>query len=348
MDKDLLINKIRKYQVKNNLENKEIYIKKLKFYINAYKNFILSGSNGTNVAKPTMFFVATHDNRLQCLLSQLFSITNPEYHKITRRLQNCAIIKIFNKDNELAVEMIYEGETTEDKQNFWTKSSFDVFHSKRPLNNDKFKFLKLNKNTTIFFIRHGKGIHNMDMTKRKLIGALDIIKKNIISDYDQQHSLTDANLDDIGVNQAKKAGESLKKYLNNNYKDWNNYNLLFGSSRLYRTRQTIGTIMTKILNEPNKYKIIVIPCVHEIAVVEKTGKCVDTGFKNDLAYENKSVCEKDKENKKCKDLNIDNKIIKIDWSYYESNKDCIKNENNIINIVNDLATKITQKITQKI
>ena len=336
MDKDSLIKKIQKYYIKNNIENKQIYVDKIKFYTNAYNNYILSGSNGT---KPTMFFIATHDNRLQCILSQLFSITNSEYHKITKRLQNCAIIKIFSKNNELTVEMIYEGETTEDKKDFWTKSNFDKFHSsKRPLNNDKFNFLKLNENITLFFIRHGKGIHNMNMAKRKLIEAIDIVKKNIISDYDQKHFLTDANLDDIGINQAKKAGSKLKEYLNNNFKDWNNYNLLFGSSRLYRTRQTIGTIMTQLLSEPNKYNIIVIPCVHEIAVVEKTGKCVDTGFKNDLAYENKSVCEKNKDHQKCKDLNINNKIIKVDWSHYQSKQDCV--QNNMINIANNIALKI--------
>lgn len=213
----------------------------------------------------------------------------------------------------------------------------------------RFNFIKMKENVILFFIRHGKGIHNMNMTKRKIIGALDIVKKTAIKDYDKTHKLTDASLDETGITQAEKAGDSLLIYLDTNMKDWRKYKLLFGSSRLFRTRQTIGTVMSRLFKSDNeiKYVINVIPCSHEVAVVEEFGKCVDTGFKNELAYENKQLCEKKSDdNEKCQDLTISSngKQIKIvvNWSYYENHKyDCINDT--VINVACDIATTEAEK-----
>ena len=340
--KEKYLNKIIKYGYKYYSNKCDKYLNKLLFHINEYDQLVLHGGQ-----KKTLFFIATHDNRLQCLLSRLFSITNPHYNNLTKRLQNCAILKISIIENALKIEMIYEGETTENKQNFWTRTEFYKIHqTPRPLSDDRYSFLKIKDDTVLFFIRHGKGIHNMNMTTRKIMGATDLVKKHIVGNYDKKHPLVDAELDETGIIQAKNAGDSLLKYLNENMTGWQNQKLLFGCSKLYRTRQTIGTIMSRLF--PNvstmDYQINVIPCSHEVATVEKTGKCIDTGFKNELAYENKAVCNnKSDDNEKCKNIIIplgDKKKLEIfvNWSEYINHQyDCINDT--IINIAYEIANK---------
>ena len=344
------LNKIIKYGYKYQSNKCDKYLNKLLCYVNNYDKLILSGGN-----KKTLFFIATHDNRLQCLLSRLFSVTNEKYKELTKRLQNCAIIKITIVENALKVEMIYEGETTEDKKKFWTLNGtkdtrgFKIVHEEpRVLNDKRFSFLNgLKDNVVLFLVRHGKGIHNMNMTKRKIKGAIDLTVRSFIKNYDEKHALFDAELDETGIRQARKAGDILLNYLDENIKDWKTQRLLFGSSKLYRTRQTIGTIMSRLFSNINElnYNINVIPCSHEVAEVKNSGKCVDTGFKNELAYENKTACGKKSDNidniEKCKNIvieleNQEKLSIQVNWSeYYKYEEDC----------VDDTLISIAHKIT---
>ena len=64
------------------------------------------------------FFIATHDNRLQCMLKQIYGQIDKNYK--TKRLQNCAILKVTYQNKILKIEMIHSGEIlkkpTEDKK----------------------------------------------------------------------------------------------------------------------------------------------------------------------------------------------------------------------------------------
>jgi len=262
-------------------------------------------------------FISSHDNRIQCLLNSLL------------RLKNCAILKVSlidykSNNNYYKIKMIYEGEIEgeiegEKADTFWILKSFNKNYNYNIYNKDISKFLFKNQ-LTIFIIRHGQGIHNIDINKRKILEIKDFFSSffTLNNNYNINHQFFDANLTSIGIKQSINAGKVLKQYLLKKYKVNNinqilNNNYIICASKLYRTQQTILYIMSEIINI-NNIKIFILPCINEISIIDNNGMCSNNNFKDRLSYENQTLC--DNKNKRLKNKCIDNKII--DWSYYDS------------------------------
>lgn len=296
-------------------------------------------------------FISSHDNRIQCLLNNIYN-NNIKNNVKNKRIKNCAIMKVYltKQNNNLyyKIKMIYEGEIDtklEDAQTFWTLNDFNANYKQYLYNQEIIDVLYKNK-LTIFIIRHGKGIHNINMKERKILGIKDLFASffTLNNNYSLSHPFFDANLTSIGIQQAINAGNALKiyllkKYNKNNISDILNNNYIICASKLYRTRQTIAYVMSQLINNMN---IIILPCINEVSVIEKNGVCNNNNFKDRLAYENQTNCnikEKRADNKKCLDIIIKKNInnnINIDWSYYDkiNNNDSCINQNIIETVIN--------------
>ena len=123
---------------------------------------------------------------------------------------------------------------------------------------------------TMFFIRHGEGIHNK---------ATTIQKAFTMSNY------LDANLTDIGKQQAEKAGKELNEILSSV-----SHGLVLGfASDLQRTQNTLDNINKQLTDDNKITQKYILPCSHEIGV--KKGQCDDAAYANS---ENKSTIDLDK------------------------------------------------------
>jgi hypothetical protein len=244
---------------------------------------------------------------------------------------NCAIIKINYSNNAFKFEMIYQGELDKDKLNskniekkYWTISSFNKIYS-IPIKNKKNDY-KFDKNLEIYIIRHGKGIHNISSTRRKIKGVFDFLH-NIrpFRKIKERDKFFDAELDKLGIIQAQNAGDFLKDYLNKNNININSddNNTIIGASRLHRTRQTISQIMFRVLeNNIQRFNIYIFPCIFEISY--STGNCNRIGFKTKYSYENMPKCDGYNNVKNlpkktiidCKNILINDNIkISLNWDY---------------------------------
>ena len=119
----------------------------------------------------------------------------------------------------------------------------------------------------MIFIRHGEGIHNK---------ATKIQKAFTMSNY------LDANLTEIGKQQAKTAGQKLNEILS-----LVSHGTVLGfASDLRRTRFTLDTINSQLIGDNNITQKYILPCSHEIGV--KEGQCDDAAYANS---ENKSTID---------------------------------------------------------
>jgi hypothetical protein len=311
-------------------------------------------------------FIATHDNRLQCFFNKLIhdnKLTHDNKIKMKmKRFKNCAIIHLTCENSKIKFDMIYEGDIDKniEKENlFWTKKSFFELSSLLYYNiyDEKHNY----DNIEIFLIRHGKGKHNINLTQRKKMGAMDAFKYLYNSKkMNESHQLIDAELTNgteptiekkknteenlNGISNAIKAGDKLKEYLESKTINLTTDNCILGASRLRRTRQTIGYVMYQILQDIANIPIYIFPCVYEIAKVDIHGNCdKESKIKTALAFENKSLCKSINSTEPtylideidiCKKItlykdgniknnNDDNKFsLDIDWKYANKHKEC--------------------------
>lgn len=135
-------------------------------------------------AEENIVILGTHNYRLKCFFS---SFNQPKFSK---NFKNCAIIKCTKSDEQIAFEMIYEGEVLSNdskKNEYWTVEDFN-----KSVQNFKYN---IPPNTIIYLVRHGQGYHN-------IVTRLTKVGKIITTD-----DIQDANLTTEGINQAKRAGE---------------------------------------------------------------------------------------------------------------------------------------------
>jgi hypothetical protein len=275
-------------------------------------------------------FIATHNDRLRCFFAKLMS-TNKDFKN--KKFRNCAIIRCANVPQEFGdgveFKMVYEGDLMEgEPTEYWSQTEFNKLelscNGKLPicLNNHE-NGLKQNY---VYLIRHGEGIHNLSGRTERI--------------FDINGEFKDASLTFRGYEQAKYAALKLLKYelegLNKKY----SVHYYFGSSHLYRTRQTIA-IFQQVLGI--NQTIYVLPCAHELPFNEN-GKC-DDSWKNgkELTKENKPKCSYDTPNllnkEKCNTViqiclptNKDEDDIcksgkyTVDWNFYERFYDTSSNE----------------------
>ncbi len=134
--------------------------------------------------------------------------------------------------------------------------------------------LNLENIKQMIFIRHGEGIHN----KAKW--------------YDKAFTMSnylDANLTDIGLNQAKTAGTILNGILSS----FEHGKVLGFASDLQRTQNTLDNINKQLTGDNEITKKYILPCSHEIGV--KKGQCDDAAYYKRYANsENKSTIDLDK------------------------------------------------------
>ncbi len=268
-----------------------------------------------NTSQQINSIIVTHNGRLRCLMDLL------GYENVSKnKFKNCAILKIVidGTECEYSVDLIYSGELASGpiKQNGGGKSDKYYVTEKEIPNEKEIKFecktgnidkLKLTKddvgnNTFVFYIiRHGDGEHNKAKEERHKVWSTLFTNK-----------ILDAKLTPNGIDQAKRAGESLKIQLNRDEIDY-----LF-TSDLIRTRQTLESVINQgiILSKPES-KVIILPCSHEL---DYNPEGCD-GNKSVVSVENSVSCKLEKDNKEyyCSKIKYGDggSIISLDWDFYK-------------------------------
>ena len=269
---------------------------KIESFTNDYKN------NQKNI-----ILCGTHNNRLECYFK---NINNNFPNKF---FNNCVIIKCYRINNKVKFSMIYEGEDIYNLNNNWDILSFNQY-----INNFSYD-IDLPNNTEIFLIRHALGVHN----KMNLLEKVFNLK-------------IDSQLDNIGFEQAERAGIFLRGYLKNFY---DNNKLFFMASHLVRTQQTIGIIMKmlELINSINQ-RLFIVPCSHELN--NSSNNCDASILEYIPIASNIPRCKNN--NNDCNLLTnfpkkYNNYKVDINWDYYmnfyKSNKKC-QNTNMIAEIIN--------------
>ena len=287
-----------------------------------YKSKYLKLKYGGNNDK-RLYFIATHNNRLTCFFTKILG-------EESKKFKNCTVIRCYFVNKVLHFEMIYEGELDQseakDPSKYWTITDFNnkkITMSKGlvnitgkavDMNFGDFSNFKFDGNVEIYLVRHGKGVHNGAEGSDKFV--LD------------RNKFFDAELVDIGKNQAKKAAGELVKFLETKFKNIS-LNMFFGASHLKRTRQTIGTFIgilgEKILKAKLNKTIYIVPCVHELAY-SSDGNCDGSLFAGlELGKENSPKCgspesiHKQKEcsaERYCTKEICENVTYNVHWDYY--------------------------------
>lgn len=229
-------------------------------------------------------FLATHGGRIRCLLQKYFK------GKIVQHgYNNCAIVKLYKRENYLYAELFYEGEVTKGhklKRKHHTKETFGKIKS------NNFFTLDLD-NKIIYLIRHGEGIHNTH---------------SLLEKFTTQLLTFDPELTEEGIKQAENCGNFLHNYLVKNKIDKSKVH--FYSSYMKRAYTTIANIMKKCEMHHNK-NIFIVPCSHEIPY-KKSGNCDNVIF---VYAENRPKCFKNIE--KC-DTVLD---YKLNWDHFKLTND---------------------------
>jgi hypothetical protein len=261
--------------------------------------------NTTYPYKPSVFFV-THQKRLDRIFN------NYGYVKV---LDNMIPYNIYTssvlRDNELKRGgvtkigfrncVILEIDMEEQPEN--SKYKVKIVYSGSPTGKKKYKYISeiegdlnpelyIDSNVTnlvnysrLFLCRHGEGVHN----------TLGMIGKVY-----QSRNVWDADLTDIGIEDAGKAGEEFNKYLlKHNIKD-----LVVGTSYLRRTMLTFGYMYDRFNNDVKikNNTMYVVPCINEIG----------SGLENIRSIVKvKSISELNK--------NIKNNL-NINWDFFDRTK----------------------------
>jgi hypothetical protein len=142
-----------------------------------------------------------------------------------------------------------------------------------------------------YLIRHGQGTHNVTSGTTKK--------------YNQVFGEADAELTNIGIQQASDVGDKLAVLL----KDSNTVDHIFVSD-LIRTQQTAATIYKQLSSKEVKVtkRLVVIPCSHEITYSRQG--C--DGNQWSVPRENMTKCIQIKD---CQKIVYD---IPVDWSVYNA------------------------------
>jgi hypothetical protein len=279
-------------------------------------------------AKKNFFIVATHSYRLQCILNGFRIHSMQSSVGYIKRFKNCAIVRIFRKDNgntcvQLVFAGIYKGEFNSSTGKYISYiDERDDSHYETP--DEKTFSLEINtkipenkqylipKDVEIYLIRHGEGEHN-------------------VASKEDKKTLVDAKLTQDGHTQAQQSAIILNEYFNS--RQLKNVNYIFYASDLHRTRQTIGNIK-HILNingkgDIKKNSIYVISCIHEITPITHPDRAADhqcdQNPQNKSAYNLPKCTTLTQTNDMCNSVSIIfNGItykIPIDWSKYSINRD---------------------------
>jgi hypothetical protein len=229
--------------------------------------------------------LVSHSKRIRKFIDQFF-----DNFDINKRFMNCAILKLYNDDNNFVnIKLIYKGDLDPSENR-----ARDIYYDIDEFNsfNYKTKKLVMPNNVNIYLIRHAQGYHNLNNT---------LIKK--IKSLNNNHILKDPQLTEKGKIQAKNTGLFLKNIINNN--------ILCFCSILLRTRETISLILNQF--DFNKIKfnkeIYVLPGAHEITnfiipelFIINNGQCVNK-YSNRILYN-------------CDFIINDINIFKFNWNYY--------------------------------
>ncbi len=268
--------------------------------------------------------IISHSRRIRKLLKDYF------INHLNKRFKNCCVLLItFDKlTQKTNIKIIYEGEIDfnekRDMSKYYTTDNFnslDIYSTK----------LIVPENINIFLIRHAQGYHNLTHS----ILDKTIKKTKIFLNLTENVELKDPQLTNTGIEQAKKCGDFLNKYIKDNSLDINKF--LCFCSILYRTRQTIKYILSKCkLNISN---IFILPCNHELSNINNEtnityGRCKNSD-EHDL-YECKYIKIDENVNNNLNDnlnenlnenLNDNLDTKNIHWNYYinfkENNNMCI-------------------------
>lgn len=253
--------------------------------------------------------IISHSRRMRKILKDYF------INHLNKRFKNCCIllIKFDIKIKKTIVKIIYEGDIDQNENR-----NIDIYYTK-----DKFNSLNIYsdklivpENINIFLIRHAQGYHNLTPS----IIDNTIKKTKIFFDLTENKELKDPQLTDVGIDQAKKCGLILNKYIIDNTLDINKF--LCFCSILYRTRQTIKFILSNCnLNISNIY---VLPCNQELSNINNEnkisyGRC-QNGSEQEL-YECKSINIQNDNN------STQNDKKNINWNYYINFKESNLNNN---------------------
>ena len=204
----------------------------------------------------------------------------------------------------------------------------------KPVN---FNNLSSNDKYVFYIIRHAEGNHNKMSSFSKGLSTL----KSLYSTT----KIKDPILTNIGILQAKNAGNNLYRILLEN--NDNNINYLFVSD-LFRTRMTMAIICERLFYNSNLNKtkkqiyiqqlnfskglinMIILPCSHEIDYNGKGGPC-DGDLISSIhgaGLENTPDIYYDYKNKKVKinkDVNLENIYNNINFSIDNNNKIILSN-----------------------
>lgn len=246
----------------------------------------------------------SHNGRIRCFLNTLG--INADI-----RLKNCAILKFSLTPINGFIEMVYSGEVNDNRKYYVSTISSnpkEILFPRTEFTGGEYQQLltklkiaePIQTNLNYFIVRHGQGVHNVSTGKK----ILKILTTSNISD---------ALLDQTGVQQATSAGEALKTFLSDQ-----KINYLFVSD-LRRTRQTLSTLLSKIKDnlQLNTKNVTVLPCLHELDY--NTKGC--DGSQSVTAPENQAKCETNL--KHCKELCCSitpdgMNTLPIDWSFYKN------------------------------
>jgi broad specificity phosphatase PhoE len=212
------------------------------------------------------------------------------------RFRNCAILHIYFDINTQTtlIKLLYAGNTDKNEnRNDTSYYTCDSFNNLNIYSNT----LIVPENINIFMIRHAQGYHNANNTAFKKFIA-----------YFNTKILKDPQLTDIGINQAKKAGEYLNKY-------FTEYNLnkklcITFCSVLLRTRETLNIVLDEL--KIYDKDIIILPCSNEISSFNE---------KEYIAFDN-HMCKDNDDRNLYKCDYIKGKEIKrnINWTYFNEFK----------------------------
>jgi len=172
------------------------------------------------MTKTIVSLVVTHNNRLQCFIDLLLynaKKDNPnneineyfENKKNKVKFKNCAIIRLdLNNTNRLSfsLEMIYEGEITDQKNYYFSKEN--IYGKNIPFPkienipiNDPTKLnlniqLKENTNYIFYFVRHGEGIHNRYKKEKGIFSSTQFPNKVCKNQNNKENCILESSLVD--------------------------------------------------------------------------------------------------------------------------------------------------------
>lgn len=212
-----------------NMCNQEIFWKQLISFINKIS---LKNVNSN-------FFLISHHNRMKQTIfdDMIDKNTNAGF-------ANCCCIRIYNKNNQWNIKIVYSGFADETKYRYFKKGILTVkkFGIKNNLEDSIiYSFLEKieNKNTSINIIRHGNSLHN---------NPLNVNKKSIRNYFLR---IYDSPLTILGIYQTRK----LKKYLiEKGYLDIENDNI-FCASTLNRAQHTSLILIPNIMRYKNLHSL---------------------------------------------------------------------------------------------